>query len=158
MAPGKIHAITSAVAAGLSGPTLALLSDVPVWHAAAFSIGSALGILITPDLDIRHDIHADRVIQRSTGQVVARIWELFWWLYARLIPRHRHPLSHTPLLGTGLRLLYLFLFPMLIWQGLRFFLALPPYPSLPVTIPLLWGVAGLVFSDVLHLIMDWLWR
>jgi len=98
-------------------------------------------------------------MRQTGGSLVARMWRIFWYPYARwLIPRHRHPLSHLPVLGTALRLAYLCLVPALAWAAFTLFLPLPPLPSLTLTLNLQWAIAGLVMVDALHALMDWTWR
>jgi uncharacterized metal-binding protein len=58
----------------------------------AFLIG---GLWLSPDLDTRSNP------SRRWG-----VLRLFWWPYRRLL-RHRSPLSHSPFLGSAIRLLYL---------------------------------------------------
>ncbi len=161
MASGKVHAAATAAVAGLSGPLLVLLAGQPLERAAAFVAGCALGLVVTPDLDVRHrDTHSDTIVRRSGGCLFGALWEMFWTPYAYLIPHHRHPLSHLPLLGTALRLVYLFGVPALLgwllcevlgacpevnWAAL---VSTPPYELLA------WAAGGLALVDALHVALD----
>ncbi len=85
-----------------------ILLTTPVMLAAAIASGHAdvgliatasyylAGMYLSPDLDL-----VSRPYKR---------WGFFRWLwlpYQRLIPRHRHWLSHGPVIGSLVRLLYL---------------------------------------------------
>jgi uncharacterized metal-binding protein len=130
------------------------LADKSVPHALAFAGGCMLGLVVTPDLDVRdRDTHSETIMRRA-GHCLGAIWNLLWLPYAWLIPRHRHPLSHWPLLGTALRLLYLMIVPTLLWLGLRYFVPLPPLPHLALTPATWWAVGGLALVDAVHWGMD----
>lgn len=108
------------------------------------------GLWLSPDLD---------TVSRPT-----RRWgplRLLWWPYRRLL-RHRSLLSHSPLLGTAVRLLYLAsLLVALSWlaqplgapppaallRGLRHGIAAHPSLLLP-------SLVGLEASAWLHLLQD----
>ncbi len=78
---------------------------------AGFLIG---GLLLSPDLDTH---------SRPTARWGAM--KLLWWPYRRLL-RHRSLLSHSPLLGTALRLTYLGCIVMVLAAALQPFGAPPP--------------------------------
>jgi uncharacterized metal-binding protein len=153
---GKDHAIATVIAGGaLSG--LLVATQRPLDETVAFAAGCLSNLFINPDLDLREVTYTKRVFTGSLGWLLARLWYALWWPYAHLlIPRHRHPLSHWPLLGTALRLLYLGLV-----FGVPLYLAgwafkMPPFPEIPPeTFTLLgWWVGGLVTADTLHTLMD----
>jgi uncharacterized metal-binding protein len=95
---------------------------------------------------------------RHTGGCLGSIWRLLWLPYALLIPRHRHPLSHWPILGTTLRLVYLLAVPVLLWWVAGHIIPLPALPHLTLTPLIGWSVAGLALVDALHWGMDKLFR
>jgi uncharacterized metal-binding protein len=115
--------------------------------AAAFLVG---GLWLSPDLDTRSN--------------ATRRWGVLgwlWWPYRRWLP-HRSPLSHSPLVGSAGRLLYLALL-----LGLAAALLQPwgaPGPQRLLTAAAeLWreqrplvvaAVVGLELSSWLHLIQD----
>src|SRR5512138_3620962 len=106
---GKIHAISTAFAGGVAAPVLYTLGHVPAGETLAFALGCLAGLIVTPDLDIRRITYAERLVRRSGGRLgrfLAELWYALWWPYAHLVPYHRHPLSHFPLVGTLLRVLY----------------------------------------------------
>ena len=80
--------------------------------ALAFAAGCAVGLVVTPDLDVRQrSTHSETIMRHSGGCLGGVLWSLLWLPYAYLIPRHRRPLSHWPVIGTALRLLYLLAVP-----------------------------------------------
>jgi len=115
--------------------------------AAAFLLG---GLLLSPDLD--------------TVSRPSRRWgplQPLWWPYRRLLP-HRSVLSHSPLLGSAGRLLYLALLLLgLCWLGGP--LGLPAPGRLLQGLHDLWlqqrallltALVGVEASAWLHLIQD----
>lgn len=153
MASGKAHAIASVVTGGVAAPLLYLVARQPAASALAFAGGCLLGVIFNPDLDVRRrDTHADAIMRRSVGRSLWWIWNLLWQPYAYLIPCHRHPLSHFPVLGTVLRLIYALSLPALLWFLLGRVAVLPPLWPLPAAV--WWAFSGLVLVDALHALMD----
>lgn len=147
MPDGKTHAALSAVtAAALYGA--GSLSGLPGEVSLALAGGCLAGVLVTPDLDVNDRIYAHHLVRREAGRLPALLWKSFWMPYSRLVP-HRHWISHTPLLGTGLRLGYVVL---LAWLLLALFGHPWPWSELPLWAP--FAVWGLVFSDTLHWAAD----
>lgn len=68
----------------------------------AVLVGSAIGLLVTPDLDQASVTFTERLIGRVP--VVGRLFRLGWQGYAQLF-RHRG-LSHHLLIGTGTRIVW----------------------------------------------------
>ena len=155
MPSGKVHAIATTVSAGVLCPVIVMVGKQPLGYAFAFAAGCLMGLLVNPDLDVRHrEIHADAIIRRTAGGGAAHIWEFLWWPYARLIPHHRHPLSHWPVLGTMLRLGYMLALPVLAWWALSLLIPLPNLAFPGLTAPVLWALGGLLLVDALHGLMD----
>jgi uncharacterized metal-binding protein len=147
MPDGKTHAaLTVVAAAGLSaaGYLLVLPGDTSL----ALAGGCLAGLVLTPDLDVNDRIYAHSLVRRQAGQLPALAWRLFWLPYSRLVP-HRHWISHTPVLGTGLRLGYL---ALIAWLLLALFGHPWPWQELPVWAPA--AVYGLAVSDALHWAAD----
>ncbi len=99
------------------------------------------GMYLSPDLDL-----ISRPFKR---------WGLlrFLWLpYQRLIPRHRHWLSHGPVIGSGVRLLYLAVLVSPLWV---LFPGLQQVQWSGVTAPNVaaFGV-GVELSALNHLLLD----
>lgn len=154
MPSGRAHAAMSTGAAvglywfggqwGLTEPaTLALAG------------GAALGIVVTPDLDVDQPVHSHSVVLRKFGPLLAFIWRMIWLPYGLAI-RHRSWVSHMPLVGTAIRVVYLAGMGGLVWYILSFSYA-PPFhpedlvPSLP------FALSGLAVSDTFHWASDILW-
>ncbi len=116
MASGKNHdrAITITTPIMLASAIASGHADVGLIATAAYYLG---GMYLSPDLDL---------VSRPFKRWGFLRW--FWLPYQRLIPRHRHWLSHGPVVGSVVRLVYLaalispvwFLFPGLQqtqWSG-----------------------------------------
>ncbi len=119
---------------------------VPVWE-----------FLATMDMD-----HEARTIR---GPIWRRCWLTYWWPYKMLVP-HRSEFSHSLLVGTPIRLVYVFL-PFILIE-----IATSPFTSselleFAASNPALawdwlwgwiqewrWLVAGAVVADLVHLLKD----
>ena len=142
MASGKVHAAGCVVLATLP-PIISAATGLD-WHRTAWlSFGALAGMLLTPDLDVRGSVRAYAMAWRA-GWLFGAFWRALWWPYSRIIPRHRHWLSHLPIVGTMGRLIYLWLACFGIAQ-----LCGVSLPRLPVEI-----AAGLMAADALHWIFD----
>ncbi len=151
MPSGKAHNVSiTALAAAL--PIAALAAGLPFGRAAALSAGCLAGMLISPDLDVDHGSISHRLVRRSLGCLPGALWKLFWLPYARLIP-HRSWLSHGPLIGTLLRLIYLLGIPAMLWSLLSLVIPLPPLTT-PGWSWLPYMLMGLMAADALHALMD----
>jgi uncharacterized metal-binding protein len=158
MASGKAHA-TASILLTLPAGMLAfgLGGD---WDAAtACAVGSLAGVVLSPDLDVDDPTHSNYIVGKYLGCIGAAAWFAFWWAYAKFIP-HRSPLSHWPVLGTLLRLLYIVVLSAPIWFLITLFL-FGSGESLPTPGPALekwlwWAILGLMLSDTMHYIMDYL--
>ena len=92
----------------------------------------------TPDRDIEH--------QRGNW---AMHW--YWLIYAGLIPKHRHPLSHSLLFGLPLRVAWALLPIVAAWA----IYTEPSWSKVAVMITPLWRVAiGCIVSDTAHYALD----
>jgi uncharacterized metal-binding protein len=95
MASGRNHdrAITVTTPIMLAAAIASGHSEVGIIATASYYLA---GMYLSPDLDL-----VSRPFKR---------WGFLRWLwlpYQRLIPRHRHWLSHGPVIGSAVRLLYL---------------------------------------------------
>jgi uncharacterized metal-binding protein len=159
MSDGKTHALATVILGGVLAPGLYLMAHVSAENSLAFAGGCLTGLIINPDLDIRRFTHAEQVMRASggkLGRLLAGLWYTLWWPYAHLIPFHRHPLSHFPLIGTILRLVYLAAAIGLAAWLASWVVALPdPTPLFGLLAPLFgWGFGGLASVDGLHTLMD----
>ena len=154
MSDGKTHAVATAVLGGIATPVLFRMGGATFATSLAFAAGCLAGLVINPDLDIRHTTHSEDVLRHSIGGVAAGLWFGLWWPYSHLIPYHRHLLSHFPLVGTTLRLLYLALIIGLLW-GVAAAALHVPGPFLPeLGDGFFWWAGGLAAADALHTLMD----
>lgn len=119
-------------------------NDWAFWMAC----GAFTGLIVEPDLDQDYQAAPLGTIRQTGGDGMARVWQLYWTPYARLIP-HRSWLSHAPIIGTVGRILYLapiYAIPLLIWT---YFFGFP-------TAPFIGWALGLAWVDLLHFVMDFL--
>ncbi len=162
MPDGKTHSLTTVITTGIVAPLQVIVMGASFMDATFVAAGCLLGLVMGPDLDVRTGSHSFSIVRKSGGSFLGWFWRVFWYPYARLIPRHRHPLSHWPILGTALRLVYL-----MVVLGVVYYLArqvsilFTPYslPILdwPIYWPYFWQVAGgLALVDTLHTLMDWI--
>ena len=143
MAHGRTHnkfntALTLTVGA------VALFSGLPIGHSIALSAGAALGFLVNPDLDVEGGSIAFHNARKTAGGLFGLAWRMIWWPYAKVIP-HRSSWSHTPVVGTLIRVSYL---GLLIW---------PAWPFVPWPAVLPWfatALLGLALSDLVHWLLD----
>jgi uncharacterized metal-binding protein len=171
MPSGKIHALATCLAVGVIAPSLFTIAGTSTPSVIAFSLGALTGILVNPDLDMPAGSRSFSLVRHTGGSFIGWLWSRFWLPYAHLIPHHRHFLSHSPLLSTALRLLYLFGIPMLIYTVVRaawiVHLSASPFPLPPPLPPISaltanayfwWWVGGLAVADTLHCLIDWSWK
>lgn len=158
MASGKAHA-TASILLTVPAGILALGLGGDWGDAAACAVGSLAGVLLSPDLDVDNPIHSNYIVGKYMGCIGGAAWFAFWRPYAWFLP-HRSPLSHWPVLGTLLRLLYMIALSAPLWFLFTLFWfgagqSLPtPGPALQEN--LTWGVIGLMLSDAMHYLMDYL--
>ncbi len=159
MPDGKTHAFAT-VAASLAAPFIlhGLGWNTTTPNEIAAAAGCLLGILITPDLDVNTGCASMRTIQRRLGKPAASAWRAIWLPYAALVP-HRSWVSHLPIVGTVLRLGYLYVvyFLIALVLGALGILTLPRIPLTWQTVHssnFLWAFAGLALADTLHFAMD----
>lgn len=153
MSSGRVHAksilLYATPASALAG--LIISPTVMIWSC----LGSLTGLVLHPDLDQKNlDFSENRVMKYSLG--LASTWIGIWWVYAEIIP-HRHVLSHLPIFGTLIRIIYLG-----IALGIRAVLIDLLFDDLNATRFLLdcistlnpWMLLGLCIADSLHFIFD----
>jgi len=162
MPDGSTHAAASVLIAW-SPWTIWMVNNVrPVFFtvtteaAVLFSYGALAGILISPDLDLEDRTLSKGIMWRSSC-LVGAIWSILWWPYSQVV-YHRSILSHGPIIGTLLRLVYLVGVPLLVWTLLARAFGWPPPNASPVVWwlehPGRWCVIGLALSDAAHWAMD----
>lgn len=105
MPSGKIHsALTLSTLSGVVAPYALVQFNGNPWM---YGAGCLVGILVMPDLDVDGGNITDSFI-RKVFPPAQWLWRTIWTPYSKFIP-HRSPLSHAPILGTVLRIGYLFL-------------------------------------------------
>ena len=107
--------------------------------------GILVGLLLSPDMDQAeiHFVVPMQAFQFLFGSLLGTLWGLYWWPYGRLIA-HRSWISHMPIVGTTLRLVYLAPVWFPIWLMLG-----SPKPEW-----LILCFSGLCVSDALHWLLD----
>jgi uncharacterized metal-binding protein len=140
MASGKNHdrAITITTPILIAAAIASDYADAGLIATASYYLA---GMYLSPDLDL-----VSRPFKR---------WGLLRWLwlpYQRLIPRHRHWLSHGPVIGSLVRLLYLATLVSPLW------LLFPGFQRVQwagVTLPnVLAFLIGVELSALNHLLLD----
>jgi len=141
---GKVHSIACLAVAGVSASATFLVGGE--WtQAVAMGAGAVSGILLSPDLDVDSGHIGDAIIRKYFGLIVEKIIDVIVFPY-RKICKHRGFLSHSPILSTLIRLLYLSIWfgPIVYWLGWWKW-----YPWMA------WWVVGLMLSDAVHGALDW---
>jgi uncharacterized metal-binding protein len=125
-----------------------------------YAIGSLVGIMLTPDLDVDGGYIGNTIIRNRMGLLAERAWDGLWYFYRKSI-KHGSELSHFPIVSTLFRLAYVF-----------FFLVVTPYTILALALPGAWDmgaelhwwierifshyriIVGLMGSDLIHYVLD----
>lgn len=121
---------------------LALIYLTADWKVAVWM---PLGLLLQPDLDVDGGYIGYKFLRPYLALYYP--WRIYWWPYSQVIP-HRSWLSHWPLIGTSIRILYLVGPVSLVYylvQGNWPPFYLIDYQSL---------FKALVLTDFLHFVMD----
>lgn len=145
MPNGDVHNAATLVLGAATIPLVLL--TYPPETTLLYAGGVLLGIFMTPDLD-QSEIHAvtpQEMVGRYLGSYTEYIWRFIWYPYGMLI-KHRSWISHFPIIGTILRLAYLYGWYLLICWMFRI-----PAVWYQPPIPL---VAGLCAADTLHFTLD----
>lgn len=151
MSSGAEHAKASVACAIALVPLVGPIAG-PV-AALAAAAGSLLGIALSPDLDQEGLNRFEHKLVRATLGL-GYLWVMVWYPYARYIP-HRGWLSHAPVVGTAIRVVYLgtVLGVGMVLAGLwPYYLGLLQTELASQTLG--WIIAGLVVSDIAHWVMD----
>lgn len=100
MASGKIHKqanIAAGIFMGVTSYAVFMREDITLGAA----IGSLVGTIVTPDLDL---VVPSNFFSRLP--IINFLWMCLWWPYKKMV-RHRSFISHSPLVSTIIRLLYM---------------------------------------------------
>jgi uncharacterized metal-binding protein len=136
MASGKQHS-QATLAAGIPVGMVYYLITENAPPAAIY--GCLAGVLLSPDLDIPTKTISEYYMGKIP--VIGCLFYWYWLPYAKLVP-HRHWISHAPIIGTAVRLLYIS--PLLLLFDTVWL----------YKVDVLGFVFGLMISDFLHWIMD----
>lgn len=146
MASGRAHTLAT-VACGV-----VMIAYPPFGFSRLdIALSTAIAVFVQPDLDNWGGYIGDRIISSFPliGRALLRLWRAYWTPYRFFVgitnPKrkgwgdsHRAPLSHLPIVGTAIRLLWFW------WPLYLFFHLVPPVELVTV----------LFVSDVVHSIMD----
>lgn len=147
---GKMHMLAS-VGVGVVGSAALSVTSLADRDAALWFFGGALAsVLLQPDLDHPDGYIGLALIRSIAGRFAAHLWHLYWAPYRLLLrtlapaviygkrTSHRSWLSHTPVVGTVVRLVWMFL----------------PVWAVSGWLPNFFFGAAIFVSDLLHYIMD----
>lgn len=112
------------------------------------ALGAFTGLVVEPDLDQDYQAAPLGTMRQTGGDTVAKLWQLYWTPYARLIP-HRSMLSHGPIIGTLGRMVYMlpiYGLPLAAWTY---------YFGFPYAAVFAYAV-GLMWCDIMHFVMDFM--
>jgi uncharacterized metal-binding protein len=146
MPSGVVHTRTTSVAA-VALPVFLWYVGQPLIAITSATLGCMTGLVISPDSDVDNGFIGFDTIRRFYGNPVAIAWRVFWWPYAKIV-KHRSFISHSFVIGTLIRLLYITL-PILTIMTLLSI----PIPQISLE-SVAWFVIGLSISDGLHIVMD----
>jgi uncharacterized metal-binding protein len=118
-----------------------------------------MGTIVTPDLDVDRAFIGDRIIKKKGGKLAQKLWLLFWMPY-KTSCKHGRFMSHFPVFGTTVRLLYIFFWFILLPHLVYWFLV---RPERDLALMLEWYLRaifnqyflyGLMSSDTIHYFLD----
>ncbi len=157
MPSGKVHSAVTTVLS-IAGPAIFYYYfGFPVREMLLTGAGGLSGLFLTPDLDVDSGSVSQSNVRRAGGGLLGAAWTVLWKPYALLI-RHRSFLSHGPIIGTVIRLLYVVFVPWLVWLLLSRLVSWVPSPYQVAAVPawFWWFAAGLAVVDCAHIFLDWL--
>lgn len=129
-------------------PYLIVQFDGNPWF---YVTGMVVGLLVTPDLDLNNGNISDTMI-RKVFPPAQWLWRFLWTPYSLLVP-HRSVFSHFPLLGTTLRIGYVFLVLNLI--NLFGYFILRNFDTVSLVWVWNWSFFfGLAHADIIHWAAD----
>jgi uncharacterized metal-binding protein len=121
--------------------------DVPSELTIAVATGCFSGILLSPDHDLAENGNVTHTVVRNDfGDTLWLVWSIMWYPYGRLIS-HRSFWSHTPVVSTLIRVLYVGLLPYIALRSIDVDIT-------TLYVPLFYWFVGLCVSDALHWLFD----
>lgn len=148
MPSGKIHATASIVTA-ISAFVIFLVTGIAQFmYCLYIGLGALSGVLISPDLDLMENGNYSLVILRRRSPVLSGLWKVLWWPYGTL--SHHRGVSHWPVIGTLLRVIYMAL-PIIAVTMLLYYFGFPVKLHVPWLVPV---TMGLMIADFIHIVLD----
>lgn len=158
---GRAHGIATKIASPTVGFVVGYATG-DVGLAVAAALGTALGLIVDPDMDCNSTLaqmNASRWRMMQLWRPVGYLWFAIWYPYGQTFA-HRG-VSHTPLVGTATRLLYLAIFPAMLIAVLAAagVDVVPPLAAAAAWIArhndyFIVAIIGLSLSDIIHWAMD----
>lgn len=157
MSDGFVHYQASLILTAGFGVAIILTQDPRIFECA---IGSLVGILVSPDLDLSNGgIVGGKFIRKRVGWVGEKIWKRFWRGYSGSF-KHGTWGSHSPIFSTFIRVAYVYYWTIFIPHILIYFSF---FPAWSLTFVLSWYAKiffspmffyGLASSDLIHIVLD----
>jgi len=158
MATGKTHQrITKQLVIPCSVIVVYTLRDVVdlktnLLYSIFIAFGILSGLFIHPDLDLLETSIRSKL---RTNNMFYKYWYIRWYKYS-LIASHRGVISHSILLSTLLRMLYIFPESALLFILIAKLLYFDQSAIFIFTLYIMWGV-GLLISDLGHIMTDYIY-
>lgn len=160
MPDGKKHlAITVAGGIPVSLIAFGMNPDLAIPAIAGYFIG---GLFVDPDLDHSARTASEKRIY-DLNKPLGRLYSFLWTPYMKMT--HHWGISHTPILGTLSRLLYLIaaMIPPAIIASIIVGIGINDWRIVLGKAMGYWGVLAVAFlawciADCLHIIADWIWN
>ena len=172
MPDGKTHT-TASVMLALTSSVAMLAKGVPTDIVIYGAAGCLSNVLLSPDLDIDSGYIGDGIVRKYLGGFIGWVWRTVWLPYSKVV-KHRSVVSHFPVIGTVVRLFYLYFWYQAISMTINVALffagwSIPVYQMplkemlsawagttlwTPVGADTYFFVLGLCTSDTLHAVMD----
>jgi uncharacterized metal-binding protein len=143
MMPNRSVHNTATIFVAISLPFVIKSYNIGMVNQIALSTGALAGVILSPDLDLSENKRFFG--QRGIFGLFYFLWRVYWYPYGKLL-HHRGVLSHFPIIGTSLRLLYVGWPFLLIWLY---------FGNIQLDLgPLKWVFFGLCVVDTVHALMD----
>lgn len=114
---GKAHGMATKICAPIVGAAIAFtMKDIGLGLAAA--VGCLIGLVVDPDLDCNSTLslmNASRWRMMKLWRPLGYVWFVIWWPYGKWF--YHRGISHTPIIGTATRIMYLLLLPVSVSSG-----------------------------------------
>ncbi len=106
MSSGQHHAgMTKGIASGIGLGAISSYFLSPI-EISFMAIGCLFGLFLSPDADVDGGYIGFWYIRKLFGKPGEFLWSILWTPYQRAL-KHRSFWSHTPIIGTVVRLLYM---------------------------------------------------